>query len=208
MATKKGIIKKTALEAYSRPRKGGIIAVNLREEDKLVDVLLTDGNQKILLASKRGKAIKFDEKDVRAVGRNSTGVKGMNLKQDDTIVGMVKAIDTKALLTITENGYGKRTNISEYRLIGRGGSGVINIITNERNGNVASILSVKDDVEIMTITKKGIAMRTRATGISLIGRNTQGVRVMRLREGDKVVSTAKIITEKENPEEEIENEEE
>jgi DNA gyrase subunit A len=201
MSTKKGIIKKTRLEAYSNPRKGGIIAVNLQKDDKLVEVKLTDGNQKILLATKKGLAVKFDEKDVRAVGRNSMGVRGARLRENDEIIGMVLAEDSKTLLTVTENGYGKRTKISDYRLINRGGKGVINIITSERNGNVVSVLSIEGKEEIMTITRRGIAIRTNSSGISIIGRNTQGVRVMKLREGDKVVAATKIKTEDEEPEE-------
>lgn len=210
MATKKGIIKKTSLESYSRPRKGGIIAINLQKGDKLIDTRLTDGNSQILLATKKGMAVKFNEKDVRAVGRNSTGVRGIRLKKhydietngekiekNDEVVGMVIAEDNKTLLTITENGYGKRTKISDYRLINRGGIGVINIITSERNGGVVSILNTDEDTEIMTITKRGIAIRTNSSGISVIGRNTQGVRIMKLRQDDKVVAAAKIKNDEE-----------
>ena len=197
MATKNGIIKKTALEAYSRPRKGGIIAVNLRGDDKLMEVVLTDGNQKIIIATRKGMAVRFDEKDVRAVGRNAAGVRGIRLREKDSVVGMIKADDNKTLLTMTENGFGKRTKITDYRLINRGGVGVINIIHSERNGDIVSILSVDDTEEFMTITRKGIAIRTNAKGISVIGRNTQGVRIMKLRPGDKLVSAAKILTEEE-----------
>jgi DNA gyrase subunit A len=194
MATKKGIIKKTNLEAYSRPRKGGIIAINLHDDDKLIYVLMTDGNQNLLLATKNGMAVKFKEKDVRAVGRNATGVRAIRLKKDDEVVGIVIAEDNMTLMTITENGYGKRTKISEYRLINRGGTGVINIITSTRNGKVATVFVTKDNQEFMTITRNGIAIRTNTSGISVIGRNTQGVRIMKLRENDKVVSATKIKT--------------
>ncbi|MBD3164808.1 DNA gyrase subunit A [Candidatus Woesearchaeota archaeon] len=201
MATEKGIIKKTSLESYSRPRKGGIIAINLQNRDRLVDVLLTDGNQKILLATKRGMAVKFHEKDVRAVGRNSTGVRGAKLRNEDAVIGMVNAEEKKKLLTLTERGYGKRTRIADYRLINRGGKGVINIIKNKRNGNVVTVLLIDDDEEFMAITRKGIAMRTKGGEISVIGRNTQGVRVMRLGEGDTLVGATKIKSEEEEPEE-------
>jgi DNA gyrase subunit A len=195
MATRKGTIKKTALEYYSHPRRGGIIAVNLRDDDRLVDVKITDGNQNIMLATKKGRAVKFDEKDVRPVGRNAAGVRGVRLKSDDEVVGMIIPDESKTIFTATENGYGKRTKVSEYRLTGRGGVGVINIIHSERNGNVVSVMCVDSDEEYMCITKNGIAIRTNTKGISVIGRNTQGVRIMKLRQGDKLVATTKIVKE-------------
>ena len=197
MVTKKGIVKKTNLKAYSKPRKGGIIAINLTKDDELIDVLLTDGSKQILIATSKGMAVKFDEKDARAVGRNSIGVRGIRLKGEDKVIGSVIAPDHLSLLTITENGYGKRTRIKDYRLINRGGSGVINIITNDRNGGVVAIKALEEDHDILFISKKGIAMRTSANGVSVIGRNTQGMRLMRLTEGDKVVGATKIISEKE-----------
>ncbi|MCK5283162.1 MAG: DNA gyrase subunit A [Nanoarchaeota archaeon] len=203
MATRKGIIKKTSLESYSNPRRGGIIAVNLRDNDKLVDVVLTDGNQKILLATKKGMAVKFDEKDVRAVGRNASGVRGIRLRGEDEVIGMIIAEDSKTLFTITKKGYGKRTKIGEYRIINRGGTGVINIITNDRNGEVVFVLSLDEEEELMTITKRGIAIRLVSSGISVIGRNTQGARIMKLREGDAVVGATKIKKEDEESEEEV-----
>ncbi len=195
MATKKGIVKKTNLMDYSRPRKGGIIALNIEEGDRLIGVNLTSGKDQIILASKKGMAVRFSEEDVRAMGRTATGVRGIRLKEEDEVVGMVKAFDTEQLLTITENGYGKRTQISEYRLIGRGGSGVINIQHSERKGDVVSVASVAEDDEMVIISRKGIMIRVLAKNISLIGRNTQGVRIMKLGEGGKVVSTAKIVNE-------------
>ncbi len=201
MATKKGTIKKTTLESYSRPRRGGIIAMNLQEGDRLCEVLLTDGNRQIIIATRLGMAVKFDEKDVRAVGRNATGVRGIRLKQDDEVIGMVIADDSKTLMTLTRKGYGKRTRISDYRLIQRGGSGVRNIITSDRNGSVVCILSVDDNEEFMSITRKGVALRTNTDGISIIGRNTQGVRIMRLREDDQLVGATKILSEEKEEEE-------
>jgi len=195
MITKKGVIKKTKLAQYSNPRRGGIIAVNLIDGDKLIDVLLTDGNQQILVATRKGMAVKFNENDVRDVGRNAIGVRGIRLREGDEVVGMVLADDSKTLLTLTENGFGKRTSIADYRLINRGGIGVINIITNERNGDVVAVLVLGEDEEFMTITGNGISIRTMASGISVIGRNTQGVRVMKLREDDKLVSATKIKSE-------------
>ena len=195
MATKKGTVKKTNLIEYSRPRKGGIIAITLEEGDGLIGVELTSGSNQIVLASKKGLAVRFEEADVRACGRSAMGVRGVRLKEDDEVVGMVIADDTKQLLSITENGYGKRTAVSEYRLIGRGGSGVINIQCSERNGDVVSISSVTDEDEIVVISKNGIMIRIPVRNISLIGRNTQGVRIMKLEEGDRVVAAAKVVRE-------------
>jgi len=193
MATKKGIIKKTDLAAYSRPRANGIRAINLDSNDELINAALTDGTKNILLATRNGMAVKFSEKDARPIGRTSRGVRGIRLKAGDYVIGMIIADDNKALLTITENGYGKRTLIDNYRLINRGGHGVINIQCSERNGKVVSINSVNDNDELILISRRGIVIRMLANGISLIGRNTQGVRLMRLSNDDNVVSAAKII---------------
>jgi len=203
MVTNNGIIKKTSLAEFSNPRHGGIKAINIEEGDELVNVLLTDGTKQIIIATKDGLAVKFNEEDVREMGRSSIGVIGIRLKRkvnekgeitdSDKVIGAVIGDDNKTLLTITENGYGKRTSIGEYRLINRGGQGVINIICSERNGNVVGIKSVSEEDEIMLISQKGIIIRTRCNLISVIGRNTQGVRLMKLEEGDKVVSAAKII---------------
>jgi DNA gyrase subunit A len=140
-------------------------------------------------------AVKFNESDVRPMGRNAAGVRGITIKEDDAVIGMVIADDAKTLLTVTENGYGKRTILSEYRLIRRGGSGVKNIICSERNGNVVAIRSVTDEDEVMFITQQGIIIRTPVNGISRIGRATQGVRLMKLEQGDKVIDTALIVKE-------------
>lgn len=191
MATRKGTVKKTSLSAFSHPRKGGIIAINLTEGDSLVDVRLTHGKDELIIATRKGKAVRFHEEEVRDMGRNSIGVRGIRLKKGDSVVGMVIAEDDKFLLTITENGYGKRTQMSDYRRTHRGTQGVINIKCNSRNGNVASILTVKDD-ELMFLSREGITIRTNSKGISAIGRNTQGVRIMRLNEGDKVISAAMV----------------
>lgn len=193
-ATKKGIVKKTDLEAYSRPRKGGIIALKLDEGDEVVSVVMTNGSNNLLLATKKGIAVKFDEADVRAVGRASRGVKGITLRKDDKVIGMIIAEDEKKVLTITENGFGKKSLISDYRFIRRGGKGVIDIKTTERNGDVVAIRSVSDDDELMFISRNGIVIRMVSSYISTIGRNTQGVRLMKLDEADKVVSAAKIIS--------------
>jgi DNA gyrase subunit A len=198
MATKNAKIKKTPLKEFSKPRKGGIIAINLKENDELINVINTSGEDQVILASKNGQAIRFKETDVRPMGRTAAGVKGARLKQDDKIIDLVKAEDTKALLTITENGFGKRSAIKDYRLISRGGSGVKNIICSERNGKVVAVKSVTDNDDLMFISKAGITIRTPTKDIRIIGRNTQGLRLMRLNQGDKVVAAAKIIQEDDN----------
>jgi len=190
LVTKKGIIKKTSLEAYSRPRQTGIIGITLDEGDSVVNVLKTNGSQNILLASKWGQAIRFNEQDARPIGRTSRGVRGMLLDPKDNIIGAVHARDENAIMTVTENGYGKRTPVTDYRLINRGGKGVRNIICSERNGPVASVRAVTGDEEMLLISMKGIIIRTAINQISIIGRNTQGLRVMRLVDGDQVKATA------------------
>jgi DNA gyrase subunit A len=194
MVTANGIIKKTSLAEFSNPRKGGIIALNLEPKDELKSVMLTDGNRQIIIATKQGNAVKFHESDVRSMGRTATGVIGIRLR-DDQVIGATIADDKLSLVTITENGYGKRSPISDYRLINRGGVGVINIKITEKNGAVVGIATVTDSDELMLISQNGVLIRTPVTGISVIGRNTQGVRVMRLDDKDKVISLAKIAPE-------------
>ena len=192
MATKDGTIKKTEIMAYSNPRKGGIVSITLEENDELINVEMTDGKQEIMLATQNGLAARFKETDVRPTGRSAKGVRGISLKDKDSVVGMVVASNDKTLFNITENGFGKRTPITDYRLIKRGGFGVINIQCSERNGKVVSLCSVSDNDEIMIISKNGILIRVPASDISVIGRNTQGVKIMKLDETDKVVSAVKI----------------
>ncbi|MBT7368593.1 DNA gyrase subunit A, partial [Candidatus Woesearchaeota archaeon] len=174
-STKRGSVKKTELLDFSRPRKGGIRAINLREDDSLTDVVLTDGTFNLIIATKKGMAARFSESQVRPMGRTASGVRGIKLKDGDEVIGMVKAEDEKTLFTITENGFGKRTAVGEYRLIGRGGIGVKNIICSERNGCAVTIKNVDEEDELMFISQSGIIIRTAVKGISSIGRNTQGV---------------------------------
>lgn len=195
MATKKGLIKKTPITYFAKPRRGGIISMTLKEKDELMNVLFTDGYQKLILATKLGMAVKFKESDVRPMGRSASGIRGIRLKKGDEVIDMSLADDNSTLLTVTENGYGKRSPIAEYRLVRRGGVGVINIKPGVRNGLVIAAKSVTDDDEIIFITKKGIVLRTPMKGVSTIGRNTIGVRLMKLRENDKVISVAKIASE-------------
>jgi len=207
MATKNGVVKKTNLIAYSRPRAGGIRAINLDEGDSLVNVVMTDGEKKILLATKFGRAVKFKEIDARPIGRTSRGVRGIRLRKGDSVVSMVIPEEDRTILTITENGYGKRTRVDDYRLINRGGKGVINIVCSDRNGHVVDVKSVEDEDQMMFISKNGIVIRTSANGISVIGRNTQGMRLMKMNKGDTVVAAAKVIVSDEPEVEEQEDEE-
>jgi DNA gyrase subunit A len=191
--TKKGLIKKTNLRYYSKPRRAGINAINLKDDDRLIQVRLTPGFLDFVVGTKKGLAVKFNEKDIRSSGRSSSGVRGIRLGKDDKVIGIEVALDSGCLLTVTENGYGKRTNTNEYRLIKRGGKGVRNIIYSERNGDVIGIKTIKDDDEIMLVSKKGIIIRIPSKGISRVGRNTQGVRLMKLDKEDKVVNITRVI---------------
>lgn len=193
MATRAGTIKKTPLSEFKNPRKAGIIAVTLDEDDELVRVLLTDGKKEVLMVSKKGKAIRFPEKDVRPMGRTARGVRGMTLDgPDDEVVSLDLVDETTTLLTVTENGFGKRTEYSQYPAHRRGGKGVITIITNERNGPVSRVRSVADDDELIFTSADGIIIRIPAKDISIQGRNTQGVRIMNLKSGDTVAGIARI----------------
>jgi len=193
-ATSNGVVKKTDLMAYSNPRVGGIIALTIDEGDRLVSTRLTDGTMDILLASSHGKSIRFPEADIRPVGRASRGVRGMMLEADDRIIGMEVVTDATAatLVTVTENGFGKRTDLDEYRIQSRGGKGIITIKTTERNGNVVDIKLVTDDSDLMFITDRGKVLRTGVSTLSVIGRNTQGVRLMVLESGERIVAVAKL----------------
>lgn len=201
MATKNGLVKKTKLEAYSNPRTSGVTAIKLDPNDSLIAVAITTGNDQIVLGTSDGMAIRFDEKQARSMGRVSRGVKGIKLRPNDGVVGMVIAQPGAALLTICQNGYGKRTDLDDYRSQSRGGIGLINIKTTERNGNVVTIKSVKDEDELMMITANGIVIRTGLEELREIGRNTQGVRLIKLDENDKLVAAEKIITDEKGDEE-------
>jgi DNA gyrase subunit A len=191
-ATKKGLIKKTALEQYSRPRSGGIIAVGLEEGDSLVGVNLCRAGQTIVLATRDGMSIRFEEADARAMGRSAVGVWGIRLEDGDAVCDMVVTDGSGSLLTVCENGYGKRTLVEEYRLQSRGGKGIIDIKTSDRNGKVVNVLAVADDDEVMMITKDGQIVRTKVGEVSIVGRNTQGVRCIALNGDDKLVGVARI----------------
>lgn len=192
MATKRGTVKKVSLEAFSRPRSNGIIAVDLVDGDELVGVDITDGSKHIMLFSDTGKVIRFDESLIRPMGRTARGVRGIRLQDDQNVISLVVADGDGAILTATEFGYGKRTALDEYRVTGRGGQGVISIQVNERNGRVVRALQVQDQDEAMLITNKGTLVRLRVGDISVIGRNTQGVRLMNLSSGEYVVGMQRI----------------
>lgn len=195
MATSHGIIKKTVLSAYGNPKKGGIIAINLDDGDKLIGVKLTNGKQDIILGTEQGKAMRFSEENVRTMGRVTHGVKGIKLKENDKVRDMVIVDENSSLLTVCENGFGKRTDFSEYPAHHRGGQGVINIKTTERNGNVVALIDVRDTDELIMITSKGMVIRTPINTIRAIGRNTQGVKLFAIEEGDKLVSVARVVPE-------------
>ena len=192
MATKNGLVKKTDLMAYSRPRAGGIIALNLVPGDELIDVRITDGTQNVFLGSCYGKSIRFHESNVRPTGRASQGVRGIRLADGDYLVGMEVLTNGKTLMTVTENGYGKRTSIDEYPVQKRGGKGVITIKTSERNGLVVAILAVTDEDDLMLLTDRGKIIRMPVKDISVIGRNTQGVRLITMEPGERVVGAARL----------------
>jgi DNA gyrase subunit A len=197
MATKNGVVKKTVLTAYSHPRSTGINAIKLEDGDELIGVRLTDGTQDINLSTMNGLSIRFNEGDVRAVGRVAQGVRGIRLKQGDEVVSVDVLDDETALLTVTEKGYGKRTKADAYRLQSRGGKGIFTIKVTAKNGQVVGVLQVTNDDEIIIIASSGKVIRTNAKSISLIGRATQGVRLIDLTDDDKVVSVARVVDKEE-----------
>ncbi|MFN0149553.1 MAG: DNA gyrase subunit A [bacterium] len=196
LATKKGMIKKTKLSEYSHPRRGGINAIVLKEGDELIEAAITDGTNEIILAKRGGKAIRFKEETARTVGRVSQGVTGTDTDGDEgDVVGMVVVKRAASLLVVTEKGFGKRTEIDEYRLTGRGGKGVLTLKTTDRNGPLVSIHEVVDSDELMIISKSGVLIRLPIANVSMVGRNTQGVKLIKLDEGDQVVGVARVVKE-------------
>ncbi|MEE9174816.1 MAG: DNA gyrase subunit A [Thermodesulfobacteriota bacterium] len=195
MATKNGVVKKTKLMAYSKPRVGGIIALNIRDDDELIEAKLTSGNDEILISSHFGQAIRFKEENVRDMGRTATGVRGIRLDKGDQVVSLEVIANSEAqILTVTEKGYGKRTLVSKYRITGRGGKGVITIKTTGRNGRVVGVFQVTNDTQIMMITTHGgKVIRMNASEISVFGRGTQGVKLIGLAEDEMVASVAKVV---------------
>ena len=198
MATGQGLIKNTSLSAFDKPRAGGIIAITLSKGDKLVSALITDGKQDILLATRLGKSIRFQEKQVREVGRAGKGVRGIRLSKNDAVIGMEVVKEGKSLLTATEKGYGKRTFLTIYRRQGRGGKGILNIKTTAKNGLAVSIAAVGDEDEIIVITKEGKVIRQRVKEIKSTGRLAQGVRLIKMSEEDRLVSVVNVPKDEEN----------
>ncbi len=208
MCTEQGVIKKTLLEAYSRPRQNGIIAININEGDRLLNVALTNGDNDIVIATSAGRAVRFSEKTVRPIGRTATGVRGVNLdsevNKDNKVIGMVciSREDTQ-LLVVSENGFGKRSDIGDYRITNRGGKGVTTLNATEKVGNLVSIAEVTEGDDLMIITKNGIAIRMAVADVRLAGRNTQGVKLIRLGTSDEISSVTRLV--REDDDEEVEN---
>jgi DNA gyrase subunit A len=198
MGTLKGVVKKTSLSAFSNPRAGGIIAMGVEESDAVITVQQTDGAGQVFIGTRDGMAIRFEETDVRPMGRGAYGVRGITLRDDDIVVGMevVKAGGT--LLTVTERGFGKRTEIDEYRVQSRGGVGVINITTSDRNGLVVGVSYVQEGDQLLVITQQGMILRMLTDDVRSIGRATQGVTIIDLEENDKVVSIARLVEKEED----------
>ena len=205
MATSMGTVKKTPLSDFSNPRKAGIIAVTLDEGDYLIGAAITDGAHDVMLFSDAGKAVRFDENDVRPMGRGARGVRGMNLEEGQNIISLLVAENEEQfVLTATENGYGKRTPITEYTRHGRGTKGMIAIQTSERNGKVVAAQLVEENDQIMLITQGGTLVRTRISEVRVVGRATQGVTLIGLDEGDVLSGVQKVMTTMDDEEEEVE----
>jgi DNA gyrase subunit A len=198
MATKNGLVKKTDLMEYNSIRKGGLAAVFLKDNDELIDVKLTDGNQDIMLATFKGMSIRFNENDVRAVGRVSQGVKGIDLEKNDYVIGMEVCSENLCLLVVTENGFGKRSELDEYKVQTRGGKGILTYRVTAKTGNLAGVKLVDENDDVMLISSDGTIIRMNVSEISILGRATQGVTLMRMNEGDKVMCVARIVKEEES----------
>lgn len=193
MATSKGTVKKTAATQFARQRSVGLRAIELDEDDVLIGTAITDGNSDIMLFSSEGKATRFNENQVRAMGRTARGVRGINLADGHKLISLIVPKEDGRILTVTENGYGKRTENAEFPAKGRGGKGVIAMSTSSRNGSLVGAVQVWDGDEMMLISNQGTAVRTRVDEVSLLGRNTQGVRVIRTRDGEALVSVSRIV---------------
>ena len=205
LGTKKGIIKKTSLEAYSRPRTNGVIAITVRDGDELLEAVMTNGHSEILLAGRKGRCCRFDETDARALGRTASGVRGINIDEDDEVVGMITYDPTAedagshSILVVSENGYGKRTDFDEYRKTNRGGKGVKTLNITEKTGALVAMKNVTDDNDLMIINRSGLTIRMAVSGIKVAGRATQGVRLINIKEGDSIAAVSAVNkTEEEN----------
>jgi DNA gyrase subunit A len=202
--TKQGVIKKTSLEAYSRPRANGINAIGINEGDQLLEAKLTTGKSEVLLAVRSGRAIRFPEEKVRPMGRTATGVRGITLdNEQDEVVGMVCVDDPQStILVVSETGYGKRSDLDEYRITNRGGKGVRTLNVTEKTGKLVGILDVTDEDDLMIINQKGVTIRMGVAELRVMGRATQGVRLIKLKEGESIASITKVKREEESETEE------
>jgi len=198
LATKRGFIKKTRLSAYSNPRSVGIIAISVEEDDEVLAAGLSDGNHEVFMATASGKSIRFQETDVRPMGRTARGVIAIRTAKTDRLVEMEILQGMPDILTVSRNGYGKKTDVGEYRIQGRGGSGIINMRTTQRNGEVVASMEIDNDDQVLIITANGKIIRMNASGVSRIGRATQGVRLIQLDEDDQVVSAIRTAEREEN----------
>jgi DNA gyrase subunit A len=196
-ATRNGIVKKTALSAYGNPRSSGINAINVDPGDELIEVQITDGTNDVVLATRNGLSIRFSENDVREMGRATTGVRGILLGKDDRVIGMVVIRRDATLLVVSERGLGKRSSLADYRVQRRGGKGIITVKRTEKTGAVVALKEVLPDDELMLVTRQGVIIRLPVEGIRVIGRNTQGVKVMNLDAGDSVMDVARVVREDE-----------
>lgn len=193
MVTKKGIVKKTTVEAYSRPRQNGINAITIREGDELLEAKLTDGNSDIMMALRSGRAIRFPEAKVRPMGRNASGVRGVSMAEKDEVIGMITLKNEESdILVVSEKGYGKRSSVEDYRITNRGGKGVKTIKITDKTGSLIAIKDVTDDDDLMIINKSGIVIRMSVSALRVMGRATQGVRLIKLQEKDSIAAVAKV----------------
>ena len=209
MATKNGIIKRSALSLYSRPRKGGIYAIEIREEDELIEAKISHGDQDIVMATSGGKAIRFSETAIRSTGRKTMGVRGISMSfKDDVVIGMLVVKRDGTILAATDKGFGKRTDIEAYRTQNRGGKGVYTIKCNDKIGKLVTIMEVVDSDDIMIITDQGVMIRQPVENINTIGRNTQGVRLLKLDEGAKIATVTKVLKDEEDEHAKSESEQE
>ena len=197
-ATKNGVVKKTCLEAYSRPRTNGVIAINITDNDEVIDVRLTNGKNEIIMANRNGRAVRFDENTIRTMGRTATGVRGMRLDGgDDAVVGMIVVNDAEneTVMVVSEEGYGKRSDVEDYRKTNRGGKGVKTLSITEKTGRLVSIKNVTDDNDLMIINKSGIVIRLAVADVRVMGRATQGVRLINLaKKNDVIASVCKVMS--------------
>ncbi len=201
LATRKGQVKKTSLSAFSHPRRNGIIAIGVPEDDVLIEAKITDGSHDVILATSNGQAIRFPEDKVRPMGRTAYGVRGINLEHDDYVVGMVTLNRDSTLLVVSEKGLGKRSSVEEYRVTNRGGKGIITLRSTPKTGKLVTIKEVVDDDEMILITQQGLIIRIALSGVKVIGRNTSGVKLINLNKGDKVVDVARIVPDEDDDQE-------